>query len=235
MTHDYLSTSPMLDFRHPQLQQRVRDRRWMDLDDYQKIGSIHDFVRNEIRFGYNIDDNLPASRVLQDGYGQCNTKGTLLMALLRAVGIPCRFHGFSIHNELQKGAIPNWLFPLAPDRILHSWVEVQYQGAWLELEGFIVDQAYLRQVQNAFAGRAESFSGYGIATPCLSNPPVNWSGRNTYIQKEGIAEDFGVFDTPDAFYAQVGTNLKGFRRTLYRHLGRHLMNRNVSRIRAHGI
>lgn len=43
----------------------------------------HD-VRDDIVFGYNIDDEIPASKVLADGYGQCNTKGTLFMALLRA-------------------------------------------------------------------------------------------------------------------------------------------------------
>ena len=56
-------------------------------------------------FGYNIDDNISASKVLADGYGQCNTKGTLFMALLRACNIPCRVHGFTIDKKLQKGAM----------------------------------------------------------------------------------------------------------------------------------
>jgi transglutaminase-like putative cysteine protease len=66
---------------------------------------VYDFVRNEIAFGYNAGDELPASAVLADGIGQCNTKATLLMALMRAVGIACRFHGFTIDKPLQKGAI----------------------------------------------------------------------------------------------------------------------------------
>lgn len=235
MNDPYLATSRLLDYRHPRLQQLIQDRQWLQLSDFRKIGAVYEFVRDEIPFGYNADDDLPASRVLQDGYGQCNTKGTLLMALLRAVGIPNRFHGFSIHNALQKGAVPEWLFPLAPARILHSWVEVLYEGEWLELEGFIIDQAYLQQVQKAFAPAAGPFSGYGIATPCLAEPPIHWNGSHTYIQKEGIAEDFGVYETPDQFYAEAGTNLRGIRRLVYRYLGRHLMNRNVRRIRARGL
>jgi len=61
-------------------------------------------VRDDIRFGYNASDDLPASRVLADRIGQRNTKSTLLMALLRAVDVLCRFHGFTIDKALQKGA-----------------------------------------------------------------------------------------------------------------------------------
>ena len=75
-------------------------------------------------FGYNQSDDIAASDVLADGYGQCNTKGNLLMALLRALAIPCRFHGFTIDQQLQKGAIPTYVFWLAPKYIIHSWVEV---------------------------------------------------------------------------------------------------------------
>ena len=42
---------------------------------------------------------------MADGTGQCNTKSTLLMALLRAVGIPWRFHGFAISKPLWKASL----------------------------------------------------------------------------------------------------------------------------------
>ena len=74
-------------------------------DEYNRIRLVYGFVRDEILFGYNVDDSIPASRVLADGYGQCNTKGTLFMALLRGVDIPCRVHGFTIDKNLQKGAM----------------------------------------------------------------------------------------------------------------------------------
>lgn len=60
------------------------------------------------------------------------------MALLRAVSISNRVHGFTIHNELQRGAIPWYLFALAPERIVHSWVEVCLDGRWINLEGYIM-------------------------------------------------------------------------------------------------
>lgn len=231
----YLSTSPMLDYQHPAIQRLIAEQGWRTLPREQQIRAIYNYVRDDILFGYNRDDSLSASQVLADGYGQCNTKGTLLMALLRAVGVPARFHGFTIFNQLQKGAIPAYLFVLAPEKIIHSWVEIWFNDSWLEIEGYIIDQPYLQKVQQRFADQCEAFSGYGIATPCLKQPQNEWQGGNTYIQKEGIADDFGVYSLPDTFYRERGTNLTGIKRWLFRVLVRHLMNRNVAAIRRRGI
>ena len=75
----------MINYRADSIQKLVKSRRWEELDEFDRIGAVYDFVRNEILFGYNRSDLLTAAEVLSDGYGQCNTKGTLLMALLRAV------------------------------------------------------------------------------------------------------------------------------------------------------
>lgn len=85
----YLRETPLLDFSDRRIQELVRQRGWLDLNEFEQIKQIYDFVRNEILFGYNTGDKVRASKVLRDGYGQCNTKGILFMALLRAVGIPC--------------------------------------------------------------------------------------------------------------------------------------------------
>ena len=153
------------------------------------------------------------------------------MPLPRAVDIPCRFHGFTIDKPLQKGAITGVAYRLAPQRIIHSWVEVLLDGRWIVLEGFILDAPYLASLQRRFP-EARRFCGYGAATPDLSAPGVEWQGKDTYIQKEGIADDFGVFDNPDAFYTRHGSNLRGIKRWLYERLIRHAMNRNVERVRA---
>lgn len=229
--HALLTATPLLDVHHPGMESLVARRGWRTLSSYDRIGAVYDFVRNEIAFGYNTGDELPASTVLSDGIGQCNTKSTLLMGLLRAVGIPCRFHGFTIDKLLQKGAITGIAYALAPQRIIHSWVEVAFEEGWVKLEGFILDAPYLASLQQRFPDR-QRFCGYGAATPDLSAPGVEWRGEDTYIQKEGIADDFGVFDSPDAFYARHGSNLSGLKRWLYEHVIRHRMNRNVARVRA---
>ena len=224
--------SPLLDYQHPAIQRLIAQRGWMQPIEHERIGAVYNFVRDDIAFGYNASDDLPASTVLADGIGQCNTKGTLLMALLRAVGVACRFHGFTIDKALQKGAITGIAYQLAPPNIIHSWVEIWSADKWIRLEGFILDRAYLQALQRQFVDHRGPFCGYGAATPNLQCPAVDWVGQDTFIQKDGINNDFGLYDTPDDFYAQHGANLSGAKRLLYRHVIRHGMNRNVVRIRA---
>jgi len=228
---ELLERTPLLDFDHPSIVALIAERGWRDMVREDRVQAIYEFVRDEILFGYNTDDDIPASAVLVDGYGQCNTKATLFMALLRAVGISCRFHGFTIHKRLQKGAVTGLFYLLAPANILHSWVEVQIDGRWLNLEGLILDNKYLRQLQARFPDCSGSFCGYGVSTADFRNPKTAWTGRDTYIQDKGINHDFGLFNTPDEFYAKVGTNIRGWKRWFYIHYIRHVMNRNVARIR----
>jgi len=231
MKQEYTAATALLDYEHPDLRALVAAKRWDRLDEQGKILTIYNYVRDEIRFGYNSGDAIPASQVLKDGYGQCNTKGVLFMALLRAVGIPCRMHGFRINKLLQKGAITGIYYRLSPEEILHSWVEVYYDGRWINLEGFILDRSYLTQLQDKFRSCSGSFCGYGAAVEDLHNPPIYWEGGDTYIQKEGIVADLGIYDSPDALFAEHEQQLGAVKQWLYKHAVRHLMNRNIRRIR----
>lgn len=146
MEKQYLEKTQMLNFDVESIQTLIKNRKWIELNEYNKIGAIYDFVRNEIMFGYNSSDLLTAEEVLKDGYGQCNTKATLLMALLRSVGIPCRLHGSEVSKYFQRGAT-SWLISvLAPERIVHTWVEVLYMGNWIALEGVITDESWLLMI-----------------------------------------------------------------------------------------
>lgn len=230
-----LNSTPLLDVNHPGLRTLIESRGWMELNESDRIGAIHDFVRNEIAFGYNTSDDLPASAVLADGYGQCNTKTTLLMALLRGAGIPCRFHGATIHKELQKGVVEGVLYRIAPESIIHSWAEVQVDGEWIGLEGVILDETYLNGLRATVASDGGAFLGYGAGTENINDPPVNWCGTDTAIQATGVNRDFGVFDDPDDFYARHGSNLSGPKAVLFRNVIRHRMNRKVESIRSRAI
>ncbi len=232
---NHLADTPLLDFRHPDIQSLIRSRGWSELSVRDRIGAAYDFVRDEIPFGYNASDDLPASQVLADGIGQCNTKSTLLMALLRALDVPCRFHGFTIDKALQKGAITGLAYVLAPRDIIHSWVEVWFEGKWINLEGFILDRPYLASLQQRFSATEGAFCGFGVATADLQNPPVDWVGRDTYIQKDGINADLGIHDDPDTFYRKRGVNLSGPKRWLFRSFIRHWINRHVARIRSSAV
>lgn len=227
----YLEATHMVDYADASLQELVLNKGWNRLPEFERIGAIYNFVRDDILFGYNLDDSLPASLVLKDGYGQCNTKGTLFMALLRACGIPCRVHAFTIDKKMQHGAMTGFVYRKAPDNIFHSWVEVLYEGKWYNLEGLILDNVYLTSLQKKFPECTGSFCEYGVGVKDFRAPVIDWNGNDTYIQIEGINQDFGVYNNPDEMlleHHQETGAVKGF---IYRHLGRHLMNRNVRKIR----
>lgn len=227
----YLKETRMLDYRSPQIRELIERRRWKEQDDFNRIKFIYEFVRDEIAFGYNISDDIPATKVLDDGYGQCNTKGTLFMALLRAVGIPCRVHGFTIDKRLQKGAMTGIVYKNAPKNIFHSWVEVLYDGRWYELEAFILDSEYLTKLRKINSSCTGAFCGFGVAVSDFQNPVIDWNGNNTYIQSEGINNDFGVYDTPDELLKEHHQEMTPIKEFMYKNLGRHLMNRNIKKIR----
>lgn len=229
--NQYLKETKMLDFSNLSIQKLVEVKRWKEQDEFDRLKSIYNFVRDEVVFGYNIDDRILASKVLKDGYGQCNTKGTLFMALLRACGIPCRIHGFAIDKQLQKGAMSGFVYKNAPQNILHSWVEVYFEYQWYELEAFILDQKYLSKLQKKFATCTDSFCGYGVAVKDFQHPIIDFDRNNTYIQSEGITQDFGVFDSPDELLKNHCQETSVIQTFAYRYLGRHLMNHNVKKVR----
>ena len=129
-SENYLKATRILDYENISIQKLIDKREWKALPQFDQIKSIYNFVRDEILFGYNVDDDIPASKVLKDGYGQCNTKGTLFIALLRACGIPCRVHGFTIDKKLQKGAMTGFVYRNTPKNVFHSWVEVYFEDKW---------------------------------------------------------------------------------------------------------
>jgi hypothetical protein len=227
----YLEETNLVDYNNIIIQNLVENKNWKTLDEKNKIKEIYLFVRDEILFGYNQKDNLKASQILEEGYGQCNTKSTLLMALLRAVNIPCRFHGFTINKALQKGAITGIWYKLAPKEIIHSWVEVKFGDSWNNLEGVILDKKYLNKLQNKFSESFDTFCGYGVYTDNFYNPKIDWKGENTYIQKLGINQDFGIFDNPDEFYNKHQQELNLFKQIIFKVIVRNLMNKNIMRIR----
>jgi hypothetical protein len=227
----YLKETKILDYSNASIQKLLEQRGWENLDTVAKVQAIYNFVRDEIKFGYNVSHYISASQVLNDGYGQCNTKATLLMALLRATDVPNRIHGFTIDKALQKGAITGIWYRLSPKNILHSWVEVWVNEQWYFLEGVILDKPYLTKLQEQNSDCKTTFCGFGVYTDNFENPPIEWNLNNTFIQDKGINRDFGVFDTPDAFYAKHQQELNAFKKFIFQHIVRHIMNNNVERIR----
>lgn len=227
----YLKETRLLDYRHPTIKKLILERNWSSKESYEKISAIYGFVKNEIVFGYNTKDDLKASDILRQGYGQCNTKSTLLMALLRSVGIPARTHGFMIDKSMQKGAIVGLTYLLAPQKIIHAWVEVFYDGNWIALEGVIPDEKYYNAVKDKLIYKKDGYYGYAIAINELCGKNLCFRGASTYSQSLAITDDLGIFDTPDAFFNQYNNTPSPFKAFLFdKILSKHL-NKRLQRIR----
>lgn len=230
--NDFLHETRLLDYSHQSITELFGAQGWLEQSDENRIKSVYDFVRDKIPFGYNRKEIIPASQVLHEHLGQCNTKGILLMALLRRAGFPCRLHAFSIAKKVQAGVVPPSLHKRLPNEIQHSWVDVLHRGEWLNIEGFIIDTPFLRQIQTRFSQHVGGFCGYAIAVDDLRNPPNEWTGRDTYIQKTAIVGDLGVFDSPDAFYSGHPSNVTGIKGILWQTFYCRLTNDKLTRIRS---
>ena len=226
-----LKKTKLLDYDDCLIQSLIYERGWRDLPEYDAIGAVYLFVKDEILFGYNRCDTLTASEVLSDGIGQCNTKSTLLMALLRALGIPCRLHGFTVSKDFQKGATSGIVSFLAPSEIVHTWVEVLFQNRWIVLEGVIIDDGFLQSIKQMYRETKGIFRMYAIAVDDFPNLAVDWTGKDTFIQSKAIVKDFGIFPDPDSFFSKHSQNLGILRTFLYEHIGCKKMTRNINRLR----
>lgn len=227
----YLKETRLLDFNAPSIVRLTESRGWAELSVYDRIGAAYRFVKDEILFGYNESDAIPASQVLSEGYGQCNTKAVLLAALLRRLGIPCRIHAFRVDKKVQEGIVPEPFYRLAPATLIHMWAEILYKDRWVNLEGCILDPEYLSSVQETWAGCEGRFCGFGVAVADVTEASTAWKGEDTYIQVDSIVEDLGVFDSPDEMYRTHGENLGPILRLMFKHVIRKLMNRRADRIR----
>ena len=228
---EYLKETKMLNFNSAKISDLVRGKGWLELDEFHKIKNIYEFVQNDILFGYNSTDILSAVEVLQDGFGQCNTKATLLMALLRSVNIPCRLHAFNVSKDFQKGALPQIIYLLAPKYILHTWVEVFFNDKWIALEGVIIDKDYLYTVQQKYTEYKGIFKKFAIATKDVETVNIDWTGNDVFIQKEAVVDDYGIFSSPDILFSKHTQNMSKIKLYLYSHIGTKMMTKRVFKIR----
>lgn len=196
---------------------------------------IYGFCRDEIKFGYNRRDDILASKVLHDGYGQCNTKSVLLVALLRAALIPARFHLAQVNKAVQWGVMPPLAYRFAPDKVTHTWVEVHLNDRWIILEGMIMDKPYFLKARYLLLESGRPM-GYAIGLPpetlagCADGFCIDWDGKSDVIsQTTAVVADFGSAVDPEEFYRQH--TVSGLRGVLFERCISQAMTGRAERIR----
>jgi len=197
----WLTPTPSIDCGHPTIVATARRVAGGARNDSERAQRLHDFVRDEIRFGWAAAfDRQTASEVLASGIGFCNTKSTLLVALLRATGIPARLHCVTINRRILQGLIR----PPA-EFVDHSYTEVLLEDRWVGIDSYIVD-APLHRAAVARCRAENLVIGYGVH----SNGSINWDGRTDCFAQ--FANDGTVPDFSDEVFGSF-VDLEQFRAT----------------------
>ena len=193
---EYMSPTHYIDSNHPAIVDTVHTITAGARDARDKAVRIHDFVRDQVRFGWAPSFyDQKASDVLAAGVGFCNTKSTLFVALLRAAGIPARQHFVNIHAGILAGLIN----PGTP-YVDHSFAEVWLAGTWWQVDSYIVDRSLMTQAQARLAAE-NRLLGYGVHRHGVSE----WDGRSHAFSQ--LVNDKSVPDLTTAdhgIYADVG-------------------------------
>lgn len=167
----------------------------------EKLDRFFHYVRDDIKFYFTRDGDLvKASSTIRLGKGQCNTKGTLLLALCKAAGIPVRIHFSLIKKEIQRGLFTGLGYKLMPPLLSHSWIEVEIEGKWRSIDSYINDEAYYLSAKSELKKKGWD-TGYSVSCPggeCSCDFNID---QEVFVQMGAVVGDHGVWDDPGDYYA----------------------------------
>lgn len=98
MIDNYLKETEMLDYSNPAIQELIQKKKWKELDEFERIKGIYNFVRDDILFGYNEADAFCASKVCLMAMANVIQKGPYLWLFYELV----RFHVEFMVSQLIK-------------------------------------------------------------------------------------------------------------------------------------
>lgn len=210
----------LADYDHPLVKETAERLTRSETTLRGKLDQIFHFVRDDIRFAFPLDGDLvKASETIQLGYGQCNTKATLLLALCKAADIPARIHFSLITKDIQKGFFTGIAYWLMPQEISHSWIEVEIDDRWRRIDTFINDLPLFNSAK-AKIKRVGWSVGYSVALKDGEASADLDLDHEVYQQMAAVTDDHGTWDDPSAYYSSTSYKNRPdrLRMWVYRHL-----------------
>ncbi|MDZ7820922.1 MAG: hypothetical protein U5N26_03380 [Candidatus Marinimicrobia bacterium] len=205
----------------------VAKRGWKAKNESESFAAIFDFVKNGIPFGMNKKGCIPASKVLEDGYGQALTKSILLKTLTEACGLLCRFHAFRIKKNLYEGLPRKIRYNSLPDTLISAWAELFYNGRWIVADGVILDDQYLEGLCGHISAGDGEFIGLGAGLYSGNTRHRSWDGENhSYCQRAAIVRDLGIIDDFEWFFSEYRADFRKLGKLASKHA-----NRKIAAIR----
>jgi transglutaminase-like putative cysteine protease len=179
---------------------------------------IHSWVRDRYLFGFT-PVHEKASETLEATHGWCVTKTNLQIAMLRALGIPARFHQVVLSKKVQKGLISRLLYAVIKDPIwFHPWCECYLDGKWITCD-LRIDRHTHQAALNA-----------GVFSPA-NFPTVEWDGKDDLnIVGHWQQEDRGTLACYDQVVEEVVESFKAMPNWMFNWLAKG-SNRYTERFR----
>lgn len=166
-----------------------------------KAIALHDYVRDNIKFGYNrFFDLSQPSQTLDLGVGHCNPQGALMVALFREVGLEAYNHFVVLPRELVQGTVSAKRYRLIPAELSHCITEVKVEGVWQNIDSYILDPA-LYTAGKARLAEEKLTMGYGTHVQATNH----WDGTGdafSQFNRDSMLEDHGrVTDLASYFHS----------------------------------
>ena len=189
------------DYDHPLVQETAKKVTNGENSIRGKLERLFYYVRDDVKFGFPTNGDLvKASDTIKLGMGQCNNKGTLLLALCKAAGIPARIHFAPIRKEIQRGLFTGLFYDKLPDMLSHSWIEVGIDGKWRRIDSYVNDKAFYQAARSELKKKGWD-TGYSVSCPdgeCSAEFNID---TETFVQMEAVVGDHGVWDEPADYFA----------------------------------
>ena len=175
---EYLATTRLCDADNPWLRELAKDivKDAESPDDRALAVFYH--VRDAVRFSLAYSRST-ASQTLKRGYGECGNKTNAQVALLRAVGIPARFHWVQARSQVLHHLIADFVYQNMPPVASHFWCECFLNGAWVSCEAMLDRPLYDGALHQGLITREQV-------------PTIDWDGKTDLILlSPWITEDLG--------------------------------------------
>lgn len=227
----WLGSTTLLDLEDPKLRIRVLRTTQLATTDVQKAVAIHDYIKS-MPFGCIAGfKHVRAGAVLRAGRGDCHTKGTLFVAMMRLAGIPARLKFVSLSSAFLRGIID---LPVG-DNIIHAVGEAYLNNRWVQTDTYVTDTPFEGWATRLLKEEKKTI-GFGVHV----NAQRFWGGEAhahaQYCERDPSSMPscvWGAAHDPELFYSGKGQEelRLGWKTRLKWMIAAAVVNRRVTAIR----
>jgi len=224
----WLSNTPMLQHDHPRVRLQAQRLTQLKVSQADKAVACFQFVRSLPFKLCGYPAGVTALKVLDEGAGDCHTKGTLFVAILRSLGIPARIHLVALRPEFLHGL-------LNTDRlgVDHAFTEVYIDGCWHSVDAYVLDLKLGLAARSRLLREGRRF-GYIVHM----KGRVVWDGQSDalgHFSTDDPAslpiEDFGVFDDAHQFHTLHRASISSWASLVRCSIAAAIINRRIKALR----